>query len=267
MNNKQQHFCNNCGKYGHVFSQCKHPITSLGFIVYRIRDNNILEYLLIRRKNTLGFIDFMRGKYDINNKSYILNIINEITINEKKKLLNNNFNELWKYLWGENVGLQYRSEEIISKEKINLLKKGVKVKNKTYTLSSLIKESTTKWKEPEWGFPKGRRNHKEKDIQCALREFQEETGYSYKDLNIIENLLPLEEIFTGSNYKSYKHRYYLAQVNENIKPIDKFQESEVSCIEWKTINEIINIIRNYNLEKIDTIINANKILTKYTLYN
>ena len=217
MNNKQQHFCNNCGKYGHVFSQCKHPITSLGFIVYRIRDNNILEYLLIRRKNTLGFIDFMRGKYDINNKSYILNIINEMTINEKKKLLNNNFNELWKYLWGENVGLQYRSEEIISKEKINLLKKGVKVKNKTYTLSSLIKESTTKWKEPEWGFPKGRRNHKEKDIQCALREFQEETGYSYKDLNIIENLLPLEEIFTGSNYKSYKHRYYLLINFKNLK--------------------------------------------------
>ena len=125
----------------------------------------------------------------------------------------------------------------------------------------------TNYIEPEWGFPKGRRNYQEKDIMCVIREFEEETGYTKNDIMVINNILPLEEIFTGSNYKSYKHRYYLAQVNENIKPIDKFQESEVSCIEWKTINEIINIIRNYNLEKIDTIINANKILTKYTLYN
>ena len=30
-------FCNNCGKPGHSFSQCKHPITSIGLIVFRIR--------------------------------------------------------------------------------------------------------------------------------------------------------------------------------------------------------------------------------------
>ena len=55
-----------------------------------------------------------------------------------------------------------------------------------------------------------------------LYEFQEEI-YSY-GFKYNRKSLPLEEIFTGSNYKSYKHRYYLAQVNENIKPIDKFQE-------------------------------------------
>ena len=264
MNNKQQHFCNNCGKYGHVFSQCKHPITSLGFIVYRIRDNNILEYLLIRRKNTLGFIDFMRGKYDINNKSYILNIINEMTINEKKKLLNNNFNELWKYLWGENVGLQYRSEEIISKEKINLLKKGVKVKNKTYTLSSLIKESTTKWKEPEWGFPKGRRNYQENDISCALREFSEETGIQKNNVILVKNFIPFDEIFTGSNYKSYKHRYFIGYMRNCNLPCN-IQKSEVSQFRWMNLDESIKAIRPYNLERIQLLKNIENVLLKYSL--
>jgi 8-oxo-dGTP pyrophosphatase MutT (NUDIX family) len=42
--------------------------------------------------------------------------------------------------------------------------------------------------EPEWGFPKGRRNYNEKDIDCALREFSEETGYSKYSLKNIENI-------------------------------------------------------------------------------
>ena len=50
-------------------------------------------------------------------------------------------------------------------------------KNTRYTLASLIHKSSTTWLEPEWGYPKGRRNYQEKDLHCALREFEEETGY------------------------------------------------------------------------------------------
>ena len=60
--------CRACGKIGHLYNQCKLPITSIGFIVFRIL-NKQLQYLMIRRKDTLGFIDFMRGKYSINNKA------------------------------------------------------------------------------------------------------------------------------------------------------------------------------------------------------
>ena len=66
--------------------------------------------------------------------------------------------------------------------------------------------NTIHWDEPEWGFPKGRRNYKEKDLECALREFEEETGIQKSSLTIIKNLNPFEEIFTGSNLKSYKHK-------------------------------------------------------------
>ena len=59
------------------------------------------------------------------------------------------------------------------------------------------------------GFPKGRRNPYESDYDCALREFSEETGYSSKGLQNVRNVVPFEETFTGSNYNSYKHRYFL----------------------------------------------------------
>ena len=68
--------CNNCGKPGHLFSNCKMPITSSGVIAFRKSKNgSSFEYLLIRRKETLGYIDFMRGKYSVNNKEYIMNMI------------------------------------------------------------------------------------------------------------------------------------------------------------------------------------------------
>ena len=47
---KEYYFCNNCGKHGHLFHQCKIPITSIGIVVFNNDDKNIeqLNCLLIR---------------------------------------------------------------------------------------------------------------------------------------------------------------------------------------------------------------------------
>jgi 8-oxo-dGTP pyrophosphatase MutT (NUDIX family) len=260
---KNFNFCNNCGKTGHLFHQCKIPITSIGIIVFRKRPNNstnkTIEYLMIRRKDSLGFVDFMRGKYQLTNTEYIVSLLNKMTIGERNRILNEDFMDLWSYLWGENIGIQYRSEEKTSNEKFNSLKET--------KLESLINECKEHYEEPEWGFPKGRRNYQEKDLMCAIREFEEETGYNRNDLKIIQNLLPLEEIYTGSNYKSYKHKYYIAFMEHDINPENTFQTSEVSRIEWKSIESLVKKIRPYNLEKIAIIEQLNNILLEYKLYS
>ena len=111
-------------------------------------------------------------------------------------------------------------------------------KQPSYSLESLIKESTTHWIEPEWGFPKGRRNYLETDIKCGLREFEEETGISRDNIELIENLWPLEEIFIGSNLKSYKHKYFLAKLKDGVNiSINKYQKTEVSSIDWFDIKK------------------------------
>ena len=264
MSGRIYQFCNNCGKTGHVFHQCRSPITSIGVIAYRKTSRGI-EYLMIRRKDTLGYVDFMRGKYSLYNKDYLQNIINEMTIFEKNKILTMDFDELWKDLWGENIGIQYRSEERTSREKLNMLKNGIIAKDCEYSLETLINNSTTNWLETEWGFPKGRRNYQEKDITAALREFEEETGYYKNNLQVIQNVMPFEEIFTGSNYKSYKHRYFIAYLNTP-KDKDHFQCSEVSKLEWKLFEEGIQSIRPYNLEKREVLERVDKMLNEYSLY-
>ena len=160
---KIENYCNNCGKYGHLFHQCKLPITSIGIIAFK-KVNNVIYYLLIRRKHSLGFIDFMRGKYPLYDKNYLLNIINEMSLDEKKLILTKSYEFLWEYIWGKNTKSQYRTEEKVSKSKFQLLQSGINVNGLYYNLKSLIEdESTTNWNETEWGFPKGRRNYLEKD--------------------------------------------------------------------------------------------------------
>ena len=118
----------------------------------------------------------------------------------------------------------------------------------------MVNESnqTVCWEETEWGFPKGRRNYQENDYNCAVREFQEETGIDSSNIVILQNVSPYEETFTGSNYKSYKHKYLLSfiQNTSNIN-MNNFEKSEVSCMEWMSYDKCIKIIRHYNLEKLD----------------
>ena len=154
-------------------------------------------------------------------------------------------------------------------EKIELEELDLYVKKKSdnedhISLYSLIKESKTKWKEPEWELPKGRRNYKEKDIDTALREFEEETGIHRSNIKIIQNIVPYDEIFTGSNLKSYRQRYFIATLDKEVS-LDNYQMCEVSNIKWIPYNKINETIREYSLEKIEILKKVNKVLETFRL--
>jgi NADH pyrophosphatase NudC (nudix superfamily) len=69
----------------------------------------------------------------------------------------------------------------------------------------------------------------------------------------------------GSNLKSYKHVYFLGEINYNDKPKKEFQKSEVSDLKWFTLEKCIEHIRNYNVEKIKIIEKIDKTLQRYRL--
>jgi len=260
---------------GHKVISCKIPIISIGIIAYcrkLVESEWKYHYLMIRRRHSLGFMDFIRGKYSVFQKDYILNLLCEMTVEERTMICTEDFHNLWESIWSHRVerSNQYYHEESMSKEKHALLKKGIS--NMNYNLEQLVEESYRKceWVEQEWGFPKGRRNFNEKDLDCGLREFTEETGIPFRYLKNIENLNPFEEVFTGSNYKSYKHKYYVMEIPvEILENVEKtnydYDRIEVSKIEWKTYDDCINCIRPYNLEKIRLIKNVNDCLVSSLL--
>ena len=283
--NSNNNYCNNCGKNGHMYSNCSVPITSIGVIAFRksseyekleeenkegdefeCNPENKYEYLMIQRTDSFGFVEFIRGKYSVYNCQYIKNIIDEMTVYEKNNILTKPFNELWSSLWGEYSGIQYRGEEQISKNKFLQLKNGVEMSSGVkYNLETLISSSTTKWETAEWGFPKGRRNHQEKDLDCGFREFEEETGYDKFSLKQIHNVIPFEEIFIGSNIKSYKNKYYLSYMSRDTIQKNEYQKSEVKNMKWLSYKECMEIIRPYNIEKKNIITSVNNSLNKFVI--
>jgi len=286
--------CNNCGKYGHTQKQCLEPITSLGIICIKINEKNIekcinelvhqdvfdinqnividietninkiiepesknIDYLIIRRKHSLGYIEFIRGRYDPDSIDTVHHLIKQMTPQEIEGIKSKEFKELWEEVWKKtSYNKLYIKEMDDSLEKFNKLKE-----HKFFD-----GELKFDFEEPEWGFPKGRRNPNEKNLKCALREFYEETGIVKNNLIVLNKLFPLQEIFYGTNGILYKHIYYIAIYNTkdeiNLNKLHEDQLTEIGAIKWDSLPGCLKLFRPYHEEKKKILISLHNYLIK-----
>ena len=247
--NFKPHLCRNCGLTGHIYKNCPHPIMSFGIICYKIEENET-KFLMIQRKDSLSFMEYIRGKYDLINLDYIKQLLLNMTINERNMIITITFDEIWNYLWyqNDNSNNKNNKEFYESKLKFNTLNDTNFLKNYILSIKSIFNEQ-------EWGFPKGRRKIKESDLDCAVREFYEETRIINNDIEVINDILPFEEIFFGTNGIMYKHVYFVAKLKNssiNIKIDNNCLEQvrEIRAIKWYSFNEVISHIKCYNTERI-----------------
>lgn len=274
--NRKNIFCTNCGKKGHSYKVCRQPITSVGIVLYRTRQasNQETEFLHIRRKDTIGYIDFVRGKYRLGEVVYIQKLINIMTNDEKKKISTYSFKDLWRDIWcipDNNLPVKKHKYEFDkSYRRLTILRRGYTLKqNKQFVkLSMLLSQSPNTYNTPEWGFPKGRRVYKESDLQCALREFTEETGILSSEHSILPGR-PIVTIFLGQNNRKYKHIYYVSKFigvdkEFSIDQTNIQQCSEISAISWFTIKQAKRIFRSYNQSKLRNLHIASKIISNYS---
>jgi len=275
---KCKKYCNNCGKFGHYFRECKYPITSYGIICFKITpyplgknqrlENKNIKYLAIRRRNTLSYVEFVRGKYKYTDIQFIKTLFSRMTIQERKDILECEFDELWNKLWINNRFKKTNKIEYNrSKKKLFDLKMGVSINSIHITVDSLMKDTESKYVEPEWTFPKGRRNCYENDLNCAKREFQEEANLISDDYEVWNMINPFIEEHIGTNNISYRTVYYLALCVSDqeliINPENPAQLGEVSAIGWFSYDELKNnLLRDYSFEKKKCITNIHRIILK-----
>lgn len=275
-------YCVNCGKNGHLVKECNEPVFSYGIICMKLDDqlkissqiienflvNKLIDieeynftnlsnlkkideykdkikFLFIQRKHSFSYVEFIRGKYDENNLEEIKTLLNLMNKTEITKILNNDLNFLWVDLWNKTSKHKaFQKEFEISQEKFNFLKS-------TYNLINLINFDKL-YETPEWGFPKGRRDKNEKNLECAIREFEEETGIEKDKYIILNRLNTIEESVIGTYDSVYKLIYYLALAFEEneLTLNNEHQKYEIGDMKWFTFEEIIPKIRPYFKEKI-----------------
>lgn len=270
-------YCSNCGFEGHMFRDCKFPITSYGVIATRFTGarpslNSAakpdvtqqivgtagmgLEFLLICRRDSLSYIEFVRGKYSTTDRTYLHFLLKNMTVEEHAKLRTHAFDELWRSVWGSAAETHKTDYE-------NSLRKWSAIQ----PMEALLDANPTMWTEPEWGFPKGRRNANESDISGAVREFREETNLRPDQFQILQNVAPLVESFLGSNQVQYCHKYYLA-VCDTECPVTVSHENphmsrEIGAIGWFPLDVALTKLRPDSKEKRVVLANASRIMRSY----
>ena len=281
---KKVNYCINCNKYGHIQKKCELPTISNGIISFYIENldndkkkelekymcenigksdvieciktinlneiNKDIKILMIQRKHSLGYVEFVRGRYnekvincdDNDNVLPCINhLIEQMNEDEINNIMTKEFDDLWNNLWNSNNNNKYHNEYLTSKYKFNEIKKNYDDKE--------FKKS--KYCFNEWGFPKGRRNQYETDLVCALREFEEETNIGEKNISVFDKCDFIRETMIGTNGVPYIHNYFLALLHN--EDIIKRNNNEIGDVKIMNVLECLNVIRPYHLEKIKII--------------
>ena len=261
--NMREMYCNNCGEKGHVFRTCNDPVISCGILLLRgiyeplklPVDPKTVSVLMVKRKDSMSYMEFIRGKYEPENLEYVARLLTNMTAAEQKLIVEEEFDTLWTRLWGS--GRDSHSQEYtISKEKYaNLDRK------------KLVDENPSPYKDTEWGFPKGRRMRGESDIECGIREFFEETNISRDAYNLKEDMSFIET-FSGTNNIQYRHIYFIALLRDskiiNLKQkLTLMQSKEVAAVDWKTLSECKSIIRPHYAERKALMTEVEKFVSNY----
>lgn len=222
---------------------------SYGIICLKHFDDGI-KIVMIKKATTYNFCEFVAGRYNKKDQKHLETLFNDMSYYEKMDILTLQFSILWYRIYKD------YPENIFSDSKQNqrstfYFKRKAKFENsflcdRGEKLKSLINNSNNT--ETPWEFPKGRKNKDEKDIETAMREFEEETNIDSSKYNILWHMNPYVEIYKDFGV-TYKNTFFFAEAigdwNVFCNFNNKIQMSEISDIKWISLQNLH--IMNLNL--------------------
>ena len=200
--------------------------------------------LMVCRKDSIGFCEFIKGKYKT--KKDVNKLVSFMTKNELKILCQKSFEDAYKKLWNT-LEIDYTKKYILrQKEKFENYCK------LWYPICFDALHNGNFYYEAEWGFPKGKKEYNETEIEAALRELKEETQIDKSMIKIL-NKDPLLEIRKDGDCKFISNYYIAYAINEEIWETFETipQKNEIIEIRFVKIKDSHKLIRPYFKERID----------------
>jgi len=212
--------------------------------------SNNLMFLMISRKHSVGYVEFIRGRYKPHKTDQIMYLFrqmmqSEIDVIKRSIEMDDGFDFLWNGFWGQRANVPYIQKDRTNSRTHYRTLKNTPVDNLEYIVTHVKAEHQI----GEWGFPKGRRNRNETEQECAIREFKEETGYTERDIRVIDSIEPIVERFIGTNGIEYRHVYYVAEFASGSIPVPEITNEEIGEMRFMNFIDAMGSIRDYHIPR------------------
>lgn len=250
--------------------------TSYGIACCRYdKMNRRWKIMLVKKRYSHCFVAFVFGQYTKKDDKRLRYLFDNMTYQEKIDIISMRFDLLWYKIWLELPNVSSKNIMMFDTSTVNSIINTWRLiyKQKTtnthipYNVNTLSKlnfyikrkskfESTfacdngerlrnlmegTNNIELSWEIPKGRKQHTETKIDCAIREFEEETGFGVGNYTLMFDIDPIKEIFVSMGIQ-YTHVYYLAFAHKSFDPDKVFHNrqnmSEIDSVKWVDLDEL-----------------------------
>lgn len=113
------------------------------------------------------------------------------------------------------------------------------------------------WKKgANWSFPRGKINKDEKDLDCAIREVYEETGYDVHEAGLVKDEKDVK--FIEITMREQHMRLYVFRGVPRDAHFEPRTRKEISKIEWYKLSELPTLKRSKQQDQGFAVANANK---------
>lgn len=205
---------------------------SSGIALCKRGHDGIVRLLMINRRYTYAFYAFVCGRYNEHNDNEIIALLDRMTIDEKVDILSLNFQQLWYRIWlGNSQTNMFLTARNIFNERL--------VGDGGARIRSLVRRSHA-YAPRIWEIPKGRKKYAgECEMDCAIREFYEETGIPRSAYHITSGTFRL--VFAEDGVR-YDITYFIAvtarDVIQRINSSSLEQVSEICDMRWVAASEM-----------------------------
>ena len=226
---------------------------------YNENKNNRVEILLIKKRYSYQFFSFVMGHYKKSDTQFIKYLLNNMSYSEKIDIISMQFHQMWYRIWLDNPVVDYNIGDLYNQYidinspysnpnmKKTFNEKRLRFENNfskdgDKRLRALVQDSSNA--EVLWEIPKGNKKGDESNLDCAIREFREETSINDNKYRVLYDVKPIVDSYidNGVNYKTV---YYIASLNKDVAEFNPYidlkkfdQLIEIDHIKWVALAEI-----------------------------
>lgn len=208
-------------------------VLSNGIALCKRCNDGIIRVLMVNHRYTYAFYAFVCGKYNEFSDQAMIDLFDAMTIDEKVDILSLNFQQLWYRIWlgsVPHVSMFLRARNRFSDRIV--ADGGTRIRD--------LMRRSRRYATRVWEIPKGRKKGKgEGEMDCAIREFYEETGIPRSAYHITQGTYRLTFVDEGICYDT---TYFIAvtgrDVVQRLNSAALEQVGEICDMRWVSAAEM-----------------------------